>query len=390
MLVSECPCQTAGATDLHHVSCVLEYIRGNSGNGANSFRHHLEPHIFCSTTMAPSPLHMLAFSLHNSYTLSLDRDSPFRVLFRGLRSTSPTVHTLDLSGHAGSNILITGATSGCGLELAIALSRVRCHLLITSRDHDRGEQIRKQILGEAKRSESGACVDVLDLDMTSPRSIRNIAARVHERVPHLDIAILNAGVYQTSMHICPESGFEETVQVNTLATAALSVLLRGLLARSDRGKMLIVSSEAHAWADPREGATRDLVESLNRSERILYPCYQRYHISKLLNILWANQIASRAEWDGVKVAAVSPGYTRSNLFRDFSSSLFTRAIERVACRTSEEGASEYICALNNMKNGGFWSDGQWRRLVLAEIGRRQPSHLHIEQTFHGDDLYKWA
>jgi NAD(P)-dependent dehydrogenase (short-subunit alcohol dehydrogenase family) len=315
--------------------------------------------------MAPSPLHMLAFSLCNPYTLSLDPDSPFRVLYRALRAHSPTIRNLDLSAHAGQTILITGATSGCGLETSLALGCMGCQLILTSRTRDRGELVKQQILEEAKVAGVITTVDIVLLDLRDLQSIRCIRKLVEQKVSHLDVVILNAGVYTTSFQICPESGWEETIQVNALATAALSLHLRPLLAQSKNAKLLIVSSEAHAWAHPQHHSTKSLLENIGRSDSKTYPCYQRYHISKLLSVLWAKEICSRDEWRGIRVAAVSPGYTRSGLFRTFNDTIPARTIERVACRLPAEGASQYIFALQNLDsnwyNGHFWSDGHWRK-----------------------------
>jgi NAD(P)-dependent dehydrogenase (short-subunit alcohol dehydrogenase family) len=284
---------------------------------------------------------------------------------------------MNLSRYARNNILITGATSGCGLELALALGRIGCRLILTSRNPDRGELVKQQILEEAEDAGVVTSVDIIHLDLTSPQSIKLVGTLVREKVPQLDIAILNAGVYMTSFHVCPESGWEETIQVNALATAALSLHLRDLLAQSENGRLLIVSSEAHAWAHPQHAPTRNLLENISRPDCKLYPCYQRYHISKLLSVLWTKEISSREEWRGIQVAAVSPGYTRSSLFRTFNSTMLARAIERAACRSPAEGASQYAYALQNMDsehgNGSFWSDGQWRRLALNMDDYGHPS-----------------
>ena len=315
--------------------------------------------------MAPSPLHMLAFSLCNPYTISFDPDNPFRVLYRALRAHSPAIHTLDLSAYAGQNILITGATSGCGLETALALSCIGCHLILTSRSCDRGELVKQQILEEAKAAGVFTTVNIIPLDLKNAESIKQVGKCIGEKVSQLDVAILNAGTYTTSFQICPESGWEEMIQVNALATAALSLHLRQLLTQSKNAKLLIVSSEAHAWARPQHHSTKSLLGHIGRSDCKLYPCYQRYHVSKLLSVLWAKEISKRDEWRGIRVAAVSPGYTRSGLFRTFNNTILARAIERMACRLPAEGASQYVFALQNLDsnwyNGHFWSDGQWRR-----------------------------
>lgn len=336
--------------------------RSQCSQSHTSSRSHLDE-------MSPSPLHMLAFSLCNPYTISFDPDSPFRVLYRALGAHSPAVRTLDLSAYARQNILITGATSGCGLEFALALGCIGCNLVLTSRSRDRGELVKQQILEEAKAAGVLTTVDIVALDLKSPRSIRYIGQLVQEKVPHLDVAILNAGTYTTSFQVCTESGWEEMIQVNSLATAALSLHLRHLLTQSKNGKLLVVSSEAHAWAHPQHHSTKSLLENIGRSDCKEYPCYQRYHISKLLSVLWTKEICSRDEWRGIRVAAVSPGYTRSGLFRTFNNTILARAIERFACRSPAEGASQYAFALehldSNWYNGHFWSDGQWRQYVLA-------------------------
>ena len=321
--------------------------------------------------MVPSSLHMLAFSLRNPYTLTSNRDGPFPALYRLLTVRTPSVSTLDLSEFSDCNILITGATSGCGLELALALAHVGCHLILTSRDLERGKHVRQRVLDEAKRSKAATSVDILELDMTCFNSITSAMSRVQELVSHLDIVVLNAGVYQTDFRICPGNNWEETTQVNVLATLALSLLLRNHLARSGRGKLLIVSSEAHAWADPHHSTTRTLLNEMSRSDSKLYPCYQRYHISKLLNVLWIREISCREEWRGIDVAAVSPGFTRSGLFRTFNDKVIARVLERAICRSAAQGATQYVYALQQVtseqRNGGFWSDGRWRRLVLQPV-----------------------
>jgi NAD(P)-dependent dehydrogenase (short-subunit alcohol dehydrogenase family) len=251
------------------------------------------------------------------------------------------------------------------LETALALGCIGCHLILTSRNHDRGELVKQQILEGSKAAGVITTVDIVSLDLRSPTSIRRIGSLVQEKVPHLDVAILNAGTYTTSFQVCPESSWEEMIQVNALATAALSLHLRHLLSQSKNGKLLIVSSEAHAWAHPKHDSTKSLLENIGRSDCKIYPCYQRYHISKLLSVLWTKEICKRGEWCGIRVAAVSPGYTRSGLFRTFNDTMLARAIERAACRSPAEGASQYMLALQNLDtnwyNGHFWSDGKWRK-----------------------------
>lgn len=306
---------------------------------------------------------MLQFALRNPYSCSLDRHGPLPALYRLLTVSSPSIHSLDLSGYTGATVLVTGATSGCGLECARALSRVPCRLLLTYRDVERGESVKREMVESAR-----ADVSMLPLDMKSPQAVRALSSRLEALfVEHLDVVILNAGVYQTEFRICTETGWDETAQVNFLATAALTLLLRPLLcrSRSRSARLLLVSSEAHAWADPQQDTTRALLDALTKHPDPPYPCYQRYHISKLLLVLWVRELTKRDDWASVSVASVSPGFSSSALFRDFNHLPLAKALERCVCRTSDRGASQYASALGQLAKGdgkgAFWSNGGWAR-----------------------------
>ncbi|KAH8694464.1 hypothetical protein BGZ61DRAFT_588438 [Ilyonectria robusta] len=333
-----------------------------------------------------SSLHMLTFGLWNSCTFTLDPDGPFPTLFRLLTVRSPSIHTLDLSKFANQTILITGSTSGCGLECAMALGRVGCRLILTTRSRERGENVMRLIQDESKAAGADTVVNMLEMDMTSFRSIELLPSRLKELgVLQIDIAILNAGVYHPEFLICPETGWEETLQVNMLATSALTKLLRPYLARAENGRLLVVSSEAHAWANPQQNSTADLLTQINKAGNTLYPSYQRYHLTKLLLILWTQVISHREEWEGVSVASVSPGYTQTSIFRDFNDSRISRVLESIICRSAEQGASQYMYALQDLTrghgNGGFWSDGRWRSPSRAMT---RDSGQGIQRTIYMD------
>lgn len=333
-----------------------------------------------------SSLHMVTFGLWNSSTFTLDPDGPFPTLFRLLTVRSPSIHTLDLSKYANQTILITGSTSGCGLECARALGRVGCRLILTTRSRKRGENILRLIQDEAKAAGVDTFVNMLEMDMTSFRSIELLPSHLKKLgLQQIDIAILNAGVYHTDFRLCPETGWEETLQVNILAPSALTKILRPYLARAENGRLLVVSSEAHAWANPQQNSTDDLLTQINTAGNKLYPSYQRYHLTKLLLVLWTQVVSHREEWEKISVASVSPGYTQTSIFRDFNDSRISRVLESIICRSAEQGASQYMYALEDLTrghgNGGFWSDGRWRspsRAMTRDSGQGIQRTIYVD------------
>jgi len=88
-------------------------------------------------------------------------------------------------------ILITGCSSGLGIETARALHATGAHLFITARDVKKGQEVVNDIV----TSNSGvtAKVDVLKLDLGSLQSVRNCASNFLSKSKQLNILINNAG-----------------------------------------------------------------------------------------------------------------------------------------------------------------------------------------------------
>ena len=143
---------------------------------------------------------------------------------------------------------MTGANTGLGFDAAKHFLRLRAaRLVISVRSLDKGNEARAQLMRAFP--ESKANIDVLLLDMNSYQSIRDFANRIIANYEKLDVAVLNAGMMNRTYRVSPE-GWEETLQVNTLATTLLAILLLSKLRASPNGlepaHMVIVSSGMHS------------------------------------------------------------------------------------------------------------------------------------------------
>ncbi|KAL4933086.1 uncharacterized protein BDV17DRAFT_146874 [Aspergillus undulatus] len=179
---------------------------------------------------------------------------------------------------------------------------------------------------------------------------------------------MNAGVYCTEFGKC-ETGMEEITQVNFLSTVAISLITLPLLKAPSAtpSRLLFISSEAHCWSKPRQRTLPDLLNNLNDPNG--YRPWMRYHISKLLLVLWTKELSTRLNPEKVLVASASSNFTRTGMFRGFSHKFVAGIIERSVCRTAEQGAAQNLMAFARMSpdedvNGGFWSDGMFRRFVV--------------------------
>jgi NAD(P)-dependent dehydrogenase (short-subunit alcohol dehydrogenase family) len=203
---------------------------------------------------------------------------------------------------AGATVVVTGATSGLGLETAGVFAGQGGHVILTARSAAKGEAAARQVL-ETDRSRS---VEVLPLDLTSLDSIREFGDELIGRGRPIDVLVNNAGVMATPLERTAD-GFELQIGTNHLGHVALAARLLPLLSLADRGRVVTVSSVGHRWG------TVDL-DDLNW-ERRRYRRWPAYFQSKLANLLFAYELDRRlrAAESTVSSLAAHPGATRSHL-----------------------------------------------------------------------------
>jgi len=114
-------------------------------------------------------------------------------------------------------VLITGATSGIGAALALALAREGCRILITGRREERLVALAEQL---RERAES---VDHLAGDLTDPATRRALVALAAERLGGLDALINNAGLGGWGPFAeSSEARLREIMELNFFAPAELT------------------------------------------------------------------------------------------------------------------------------------------------------------------------
>lgn len=220
----------------------------------------------------------------------------------GAKSTADEVLTnVDLSG---KTYLLTGASSGIGLETARALVSRGASVIGTVRDHVKGEAATTAIRDAALAS--GGRFDLVDLDLASLASIRACGERLIEDGTRFDGVIANAGVMAPPFGRTAD-GFETQFGTNHLGHFALLSLLAGHL--HDGGRLVVLSSQAHRVADV------DLEDP--DFERQPYDPFLAYGRSKTANALFAVGFDQRHATGGIRAASVMPGNSLTDLPRHF-------------------------------------------------------------------------
>jgi NAD(P)-dependent dehydrogenase (short-subunit alcohol dehydrogenase family) len=223
-----------------------------------------------------------------------------------------TADLLDGRSLSGRRILVTGGTSGLGLETARAVAAHGADVVITARNAAKGERAASTIRATAA---PGASVEVCELDLESLASVRACAERLLAGGVPLDLVFANAGVMA-----CPEGrtreGFETQIGTNHIGHFVLANKLAPLVARSGSGRIVVTSSASHRISDVN-------LEDPN-FERTPYDAWQAYGRSKTANVLYAVELDRRLKGRGVRACAIHPGAIHTELARHLTPETMSR------------------------------------------------------------------
>lgn len=251
-----------------------------------------------------------------------------------MRWTSDNIPRLD-----GKTILVTGASSGLGLESARALAQKGARIILACRTREKAQAASSELLDEKPDAE----LEPLALDLTDLASIHSAARDVAARHTRLDVLLNNAGVMATPYQKTKD-GFELQFGTNHLGHFLLTALLFDLLKQTRGARVVNVTSAAH-----KIGALRFDDPHWQRG----YARWPAYGMSKLANLLFTNELARRVKLANVDVLSVAahPGYASTNLqLRPLQMSKFAlgervvRALNPVFAQSARAGALPQLYA----------------------------------------------
>ncbi len=214
----------------------------------------------------------------------------------------------DIPDLSGKVALVTGATSGIGMETAAQLARGGARTLLGCRDLDRGARARERIIGRF----ADASVELVRLDLACLETVEDAAREIADRAGHLDILVNNAGVMAPQPELTAE-GFELQLGTNHLGHFALTGRLLPLLLAADGARVVTVSSLMHHVA-----SGTGLSEPADFKTLPLGSRWLGYARSKLANLLFALELdrlvrACTGAATVLRSVPVHPGFTRSEL-----------------------------------------------------------------------------
>eukprot|EP00980_Cylindrotheca_fusiformis_P016292 scaffold4841_cov132-Cylindrotheca_fusiformis.AAC.5 len=270
-------------------------------------------------------------------------------------------------------ILITGASSGLGLESAKRLAAAGATIVMTARNPTKGEKavesVKEYLRDKGVTNTPKIYSLVLDLDDLSnvkkfPQSFKALG------LGDISVLINNAGVMAIPERQLTKDGYERTFQSNHLGHFVLTAELFPYLSRNG-AKVINVSSEGFNFAAP--GLELD---NLNGEKK--YGAWSSYGLSKLANILFTQELQRRADEAGqtwLTTVALHPGAVSTDLGRNIvgeekwnelktkgPSGLEALALNAASIftKTVPEGASTQVFLASGgdgtLKKGAFYED----------------------------------
>jgi NAD(P)-dependent dehydrogenase (short-subunit alcohol dehydrogenase family) len=264
-------------------------------------------------------------------------------------------------------ILITGANTGIGKAAAEALARMSGTIVMMSRNLQRGEEARRELIERTGHQQ----IDLMTCDLASLEDIRKFSSDFHKKYDRLDVLINNAGIF---VHERMETadGFEYQIGVNHLGPFLLTSLLLDLLKKSGEARIINVSSAAH------------LIGKINFDDLHLeksYNPWKSYAQSKLANVLFTYELSRRLNGDGITVNALHPGLVKSRFSYDRRTEKPDSFIKlgEIISITPEKGAETTVFLATSPEvsgmSGGYYVRKKAKRTSKASYDQKTAAKL---------------
>jgi retinol dehydrogenase-12 len=246
---------------------------------------------------------------------------------RTMSSTDAEEGARDLTG---KTFLVTGANTGIGRETVRALAARGASVYLAGRSEEKTRAAMEEIAAQT----GSQALEFLALDLGDLESVRASADAFLATAQPLHGLINNAGL--AGQRGTTSSGFELHFGTNHVGPFLLTGLLTERLRESAPARIVNLSSEGHYRA---HGIDFEAVRAPTKTRT----GFHEYCVSKLANVLHAQELARRLDGSGVTTYALHPGAVASDIWRRVPWPV--RPLMKRRMLTVEEGAlTSLYCA----------------------------------------------
>jgi NAD(P)-dependent dehydrogenase (short-subunit alcohol dehydrogenase family) len=246
--------------------------------------------------------------------------------------TSTAAEVIDGVDLSGKRAIVTGASSGIGVETVRALADAGAAVTLAVRNTETGERVAAEI----REGTGNGAVTVGALDLSD---LASVGAFVAAWSGPLDILVNNAGVMAIQELTLSSSGHEMQFATNHLGHFALALGLHDSLAAAGSARIVSVSSGGHL----RSPVVFDDIDYAFRD----YDPFGAYGQSKTANVLFAVEATRRWAQEGIFANALMPGGIATPLQRHLPVHYAGQALEAFRAagtdfKSVEQGAATSV------------------------------------------------
>jgi len=208
----------------------------------------------------------------------------------------------------GMIVVLTGSTSGIGLALTKALSKVGATVVALGRSQSKLSALEKEVKN----------VEPIVADLNDLESVAKAANTIQERFHHIDVLVNNAGMhYKWAVldHPSTPQGYDQVFAVNYLSHFLLTEKLLPLLENSTIPTIIEMSSSYHWAVDGSDLMASDNVDPIAATPGATPIWFWRdqraYANSKLAQIL--NMRSLQRQYPMIRMASVCPGWVGTQI-----------------------------------------------------------------------------
>ena len=276
-------------------------------------------------------------------------------------------YPVEVGDLADKTYLVTGANTGIGRETVRGLAARGATVFVAGRSEPRTRPVIDQLSAE----HGDATLRFLPLDLGDLDSVRECAEAFLATSGPLHGLINNAGVAGRRGQTA--SGFELMFGTNHVGPFLLTQMLLARLRESAPSRIVNVASEAHRNAPGID------FDAVRRSTRTVTGMSE-YAVSKLANVLHAQELARRLGGSGVEAFALHPGVVASDIWRRIPWP--ARAVIKLRMRSPEDGARTSLYCATSAEVAG--QSG----LYYDDCRPRTPGAAATPQL--GTELWDWT
>lgn len=199
----------------------------------------------------------------------------------------------------GKLVVISGATSGIGYEVAKKYASMGANLICINRNKQKSDALQQEIEKEYKVE----CNCIL-ADLSSMEEVHRVASTLLLLPTPIDVFIHNAGVFLTKRELTRDA-IEKVFMVQYLSSFIINFVLKDKLKKQEKARIILVNSEGHRFA-----AWGLRLDDLDWSKR-RYSGLKSYGSAKLAQLLAMLCYSEYFNNSGVTINAMHPGAVKT-------------------------------------------------------------------------------